>query len=249
MRLAVIFTALVLAGCSSHSRTDSAACTLAVTAAPVPATGEHSLAVRSSCAVAPYPDVGLGGIPFTFVPEGGAKGSHVVLFDKFRCDVRDEALAREVHVGTADLRMKTSLMDWCPNEAVSTVVHVYLGATRVPAATWRGVLRDIYDGRLDRVWPCGALRDAFAHLPVDGPTYSSIGPRLARAATPACDAAIAGIAKGAPHATVLASLGAPDQGGPRCLVWSWQPGSAGVDGARVCFAHGRATTIQNAVHG
>ena len=46
---------------------------------------------------------------------------------------------------------------------------------------WQRVLEDAYDGHLDRIWPCSALRDAERHLPVDGAVYSKI-PALLRAA-------------------------------------------------------------------
>ena len=140
-------------------------------------------------------------------------------------------------------------MDWCPAEGVSIVVHVYLGGVRREPATWRGVLRDAYDGHLERVWPCGPLRDAIRHLPVHPPTYSTLPETLARAAAPACDAAIAGIARGAPRFSVEESLGLPDSHGPRCPVWRWKPESGSEDGARVCFKHDRATTVQTALHG
>jgi hypothetical protein len=246
VRVALLAAALLLTACGGH-RQARPRCSLAPTEAPTPATGEHTLAVRSTCAVAAHPSLALGGLPFTFVPEGGARGAHVVLFDKYRCDVRVRALAREVRVGRAELKLQASPMDWCPAEAASTVVHVYLGGKRTPA-TWRGVLRDVADGRLARVWPCGALRAALAHF-TNGPSYSRLPQAIERAAAPACAAAVAGIRNGAPRLAVEQSLGAPDAGGPRCFAWRWQPGSGAVDGARVCFARGRATLVQTALHG
>ena len=250
MRVALFVVAVVVlaAGCGGHGRVAAPGCALAFAPTPVPETGEHSLAVRSSCALPSFPRVSLDRLPFAFVPEGGPKGAHIVLFDKYRCDVHYRAIAREVRVGGAELRMKSSLMDWCPAEAVSTIVHVYLGGKH-PLATWRGVLEDAYDGRLDRVWPCGALRAANAHLPVDGPTYSTLPGLIQRNAAKACGAALAGLPAGSPRAAFVEALGAPDLPGPRCPVWRWPPASGSVDGARVCFARDRATLVQTALHG
>ena len=139
--------------------------------------------------------------------------------------------------------MQTSLIDWCPAEAVSTVVHVYLGALRRAPAGWRDVLR-----RPDRVWPCGALRTAVAHLPSSFPTYTTLPERLERATAAACEAQIAGIRTGAPRRAVTEAFGDPDLAGPRCPVWRWKPFDA-VDGVRVCFRSGRAMLVQRAVHG
>jgi len=38
----------------------------------------------------------------------------------------------------------------------------------------RAVLRDAYDGKLDRNWSCASLRAAYRRLPADPPTYSTI---------------------------------------------------------------------------
>ena len=133
---------LVLAGCGGHHA--AAGCTLSPAAAPVPETGEHSVAARSSCALPARPRIVL-------------LGSH---------------------------------------------------------------------GR----------RLGFTYV-------------LEHAIAPACAAAIAGIAKGAPRFAVEESLGKPDTAGPRCPVWRWKPERGSIDGARICFAHGRATRVGTAVHG
>jgi hypothetical protein len=253
MRIVLVATVLALTACGGGHRVSAPACTLRLAQGPSPETGEHPVTVATSCAAdhAPHVEIfGLHGtrLPFTYIQEGGPKGAHTILLDKYRCDVRSVDLGHTVALGSARLDVGRSLLDWCPAEAISTVVHVYLGG-RHPHATWRGVLRDVYDGRLDRVWPCAALRSAIKHLPVDGPTYSAIPGRLARAAAPACDAQLGEIEVGAPRSAVDEALGAPDLGGPRCPVWRWNPENGSVDGARVCFARGRATLVQSAVHG
>jgi len=45
----------------------------------------------------------------------------------------------------------------------------------VPHDTYRAVLDDWYDnGKFDRPHSCAAVRSALAHLPVDGPIYSTV---------------------------------------------------------------------------
>lgn len=227
---------------------------LATGGPPVPETGEHTVAITSTCAFASTPHVevlGLHGrrLGFTYLAEGGPIGQRSLMLDKYRCDVRYRDLGHTLAIGRARLDLGRSLLDWCPAEAVSTVVHVYLGGVRRRPATRAGVFRDISDGRFDRAWPCAALRDALAHLPVDGPAYSTVGLKLGRAAEAACDAQVAGIARGAPRFAVAAAFGEPSFGGPRCPVWRWKPFDSSVDGVRVCFSHARATLVQTALHG
>jgi hypothetical protein len=254
VRIALLGSVLVLAACGgAHRAAPSPRCTLTEGQAPSPETGEHSVVVKASCALTATPQVQLFGqhgsrLDFTYVQEGGARGGHTVLLDKYRCDIRYRDLTRTVELAGGRLDVGRSLLDWCPDEGVSTVVHVYLGG-RQARPTWRGVLHDVYDGRLDRVWPCAALRTAIAHLPVDPPMFSKIPGQLARAAAPACAAQLAGIATGAPRFAVEEALGPVDAGGLHCPVWRWDPEGGAVDGARVCFANGRATLVQTALHG
>ena len=247
MRIVVAAAVLALAGCGHHTAA-RASCTLGRGPEISERTGEHSLALTTSCGLDATPRVDLSGLPFTFVPEGGPKGSHAVVLDKYRCDIRAQTIARAVEVNGAGLDVGRSLMDWCPAQAVSSVVHVYLGGLHA-RATWRGVLRDAYDGRLDRVYPCGVLREAISHLPPDPPTYSPLPGMVGRAASAACSATLVGLPRGAPRFAVVAALGKPTRSGPRCPVWRWAPYERSVDGARVCFAGGRATLVQTAVHG
>jgi hypothetical protein len=244
---------LVAAGCGGH-RTAAPACTLRPAPTPVPETGEHTVAFTTSCALPAVPRIRLLGLrgtplPFAFVAEGGRKGSHTVLLDKYRCDVRYRDLAHTLEVGRARLDLGRSLLDWCPAEAPSTVIHVYLGALRRSPPTWRDVFHDVYDGRLDRVWPCRTLRVAAAHLPVDGPVYSPLPARLLRAAARACDAAISGLPVGSPRQAFRDAFGGPDLAGPTCTLWKWPPAGGAIDGVRVCFRDGRAAAVQTAVHG
>lgn len=241
MRIVLLGAVVVLLSCGGH-HTSAPACTLRPAPTPSPETGEHSVALTSSCALAAIPRVELYGLhgarlPFTYVLEGGARRSHSLLLDKYRCDVRYRDLAHTVVVAGARLDIGRSLLDWCPAEAVSTVVHVYLGPLRRTKPTQRDVYRDVSDDRLDRVWPCAALRAAIAHQ------------QLARATARVCDAQVAEIARGAPRFAVEDGLGPPSSGGPRCPVWRWDPAGGSIDGARICFTNGRATLIQRAVHG
>jgi hypothetical protein len=112
----------------------------------------------------------------------------------------------------------------------------------------RAVLRDAYDGKLDRNWSCGSLRAAYRRLPEDPPTYSTLPALVGDAAGKACDAALATVHVGARPHDVTTALGAPDRS-PRCRLYRWPPGSGSVDGARICFAAGRVVRIQTAVHG
>jgi hypothetical protein len=253
VRFVLLAAVLALTACGAGHRHAAPACRLGLGQPPSPETGEHSVVVTTSCALRTVPPVELYGLHgdrlgFTYVLEGGPRGAHAVLLDKYRCDVRDRDLAHTVALQGTRLDVGRSLLDWCPAEAVSTVVHVYLGGLQ-RRPSWRGVLRDVYDGRLDRAWSCGALRTAISHLPVDGPMYSAIPELLARAAAPVCTAQIAGIPRGAPRFAVDEAFGEPSAGGPRCPVWRWAPESGAVDGVRVCFANGRATLVQTAVHG
>ena len=247
MRIAVLGAVLALTACGHRAAAHDTACTLS-RGPEVPArTGEHSLPLADSCALDATPRVDLG-VPFTYVAEGGPKGAHVVVLDKYRCDIRALRSATAVRVDGARLDVGRTLMDWCPGEAVSSVVHVYLGRVH-PRPTWRAVLRDVYDGRLDRIYGCGILRRALGHLPSSPPTYSPLPAQLGRAASAACSAALAGIPTGAPRFAVAEALGKPSSGGPRCPAWRWAPYGRSVDGARVCFSRGRATLVQTAVHG
>lgn len=125
------------------------------------------------------------------------------------------------------------------------------GGARHPAVSRDGkaVLRDAYDGRLDRSWSCGSLRAAVRRLPSSTPTYATLPAQVTAAAGRACDTALAHVAVGAPAREVRSALGRPDRS-PRCLLYRWPPapGSA-VDGARICFASGRVSSLQRAVHG
>ena len=251
MRIALVAAVLVLAACGGQ-RSAAPACRLGLGESPSAETGEHPVVVTSSCALSSAPHVVLLGLrgrrlPFTYVQEGGPKGSHAVLLDKYRCDVRDRDLGHTVELAGARLDVGQSLLDWCPAEGVSTVIRVYLGGRRT-RPTWRAVLRDVRDGRLDRLWPCGALRTALAHLAVDPAAYSPIPDRIARAAAASCDLQVSELAAGAPRAAVYEALGPPDLGGSRCPVWRWRPENGSADGARVCFARGRATLVQTALH-
>lgn len=252
MRIVVVAAVVGLTACGGGHH-GASACTLALGRSPSPRTGEHPVVVTTSCAIDAAPRVEVLSLerrrlPFTYVQEGGPKGAHRILLDKYRCDIRSIDLGRTVELAGGRLDVSRSLLDWCPEEGASTVIRVYLGG-RHARPTWRGVLQDVYDGRLDRVWPCGALRTAIAHLPVDGPMYSKIPAQLARAAAAACGAQLESVAVGAPRAAVDEALGRPDVGGPRCHVWRWDPESGALDGARICFADGRATLVQTALHG
>jgi hypothetical protein len=257
--LLVAAAALLAAGCGGE-RHAAPQCALHRGGDVSERTGEHTLVlILTGCTVRSTPHVELFAadgrkLAFAYVPVGGRAGTRQVTLDKYRCDIRTTAVARRVSLGFADgrrasLRLGPSpVLDWCPAEAASSIVRVYLGGIH-RVGTYRDVLRDVYDEHLDTSWSCGLLRDAIAHLPVGGPTYSRLPGILARAAARACDAALAGLAQDAPRSAVDEALGKPDTAGPRCPVWRWRPASGAIDGARICFTHGRASTVQTALHG
>ena len=122
---------------------------------------------------------------------------------------------------------------------------------RQPVASTDGkaVLRDGYDGRLDRDWSCGALRAALRRLPQDPPVYSKLPGIIGAAAARTCDDELTRLADGATRSEVRSALGRPTAG-ERCWRFEWPSDkSLPVDGARICFSDGRADTIQTAVHG
>jgi len=247
MRIVLAVAVLALAGCGHHTASRSS-CAVGRGPELSERTGEHSLSLTTSCGLEATPRVSLSGLPFAFVPEGGPKGSHVVVLDKYRCDIRAQRIADAVSLNGARLEVGRSLMDWCPAQAVSTVVHVYVGGLHA-RATWRAVLRDAYDGRVSRVYPCAVLRETLRHFPADSPTYSKLPAMIGRAASAECSLAVLGLPRGAPRFAVLAALGTPTVDEPRCPRWTWTPYEWPVDGARVCFAGGRATVVRTAVHG
>ena len=111
------------------------------------------------------------------------------------------------------------------------------------------MLRDAYDGRLDRNWSCGSLRVAYRRLPADPPTSSTIPRLIGDAAGKACDAALAHVRAGNTRRDVAATLGAPDRA-PHCWLYRWPPDAqSATDGARICFAAGRVELVQIAEHG
>ena len=68
-------------------------------------------------------------------------------------------------------------------------------------------------------------------------------------ASASCVTALAGLHAGSPRIAATEALGAPSSGGARCSVWRWPPATGAIDGARICFADGRATLVQTAQHG
>jgi hypothetical protein len=117
------------------------------------------------------------------------------------------------------------------------------------SADGKAVIRDAYDGRLDRDWSCGSLRAAVQRLPSVAPAYSTLPLMIDRAAGTACDDALAGVHRGLTRARVAALLGPPDRT-PRCWLYRWPPNaSSAVDGARLCFKGDRVSLVQTAVHG
>jgi hypothetical protein len=113
---------------------------------------------------------------------------------------------------------------------------------------WKAVIRDAFDGRLDRSWSCSSLRAAVAHLPQDVAAYGTIPLLLDLATGRACDAALAHVERGLTRAEVTAVLGPPDRT-PRCWLYSWPPDQrSAIDGARLCFSGDRVALVQTAVH-
>ena len=113
----------------------------------------------------------------------------------------------------------------------------------------RAVLRDVYDGHLDRRWSCGSLRAAYERLPVGGPVYSPIPALIGKAAGTACDEAVRELRRGTTRTRVASLLGRPDRRA-RCWLFRWPPGTdSSQDGARICFDASRVASVQVAVHG
>jgi hypothetical protein len=56
----------------------------------------------------------------------------------------------------------------------------------VSAADWKAVFNDWYDGRMDQLHSCAAVREAMRHLPAGGMIYSTIGIDLQAYATGVC---------------------------------------------------------------
>jgi hypothetical protein len=258
--LVLVVAALAVTGCGGE-RHAAPPCSLHRGADVAERTGEHTLVlVVTGCPVRSTPGVELldeagRRLAFAYVPVGGRAGApQRVVLDKYRCDIPTTTVARRVSLLFPDGRHASMrfgpepVMDWCPAEAAASIVRVYLGGVH-GTGTYRDVLRDVYDEHIDASWSCGLLREAISHLPVDGPTYSRLPDILARAAARACDSALAGLAQGAPRSAVDEALGKADLSGRRCAIWRWRPASGTIDGARACFAHGRATVVQTALHG
>ena len=114
---------------------------------------------------------------------------------------------------------------------------------------WKAVIRDAYDGRLDRNWSCSSLRAAVAHLPQDVAAYQTIPLMLDSATGRACDAALARVERRLTRAEVTTLLGRPDRAS-RCWLYRWPPDhSSAIDGVRLCFSDDRVSLVQTAVHG
>lgn len=170
---------LVVAGCSGHAHVASSCVHLARAEGPSERTGEHTVIIQASgCGVRAVPSFQLldargHALPFRYDVRVGRPNGRVD-FDKYRCDIHTQATVATVRLTfgghTASLAIPNdSLLDYCPAEVPSRTIHVLVGA---PLTSWRGVFRDVYDGKLDRYWSCDALQTALAHFPVDGPMYS-----------------------------------------------------------------------------
>ena len=121
----------------------------------------------------------------------------------------------------------------------------------VGTAEWRAVLSDWYDhGRdLHDAHTCGAILLALQHLPPSTVAYSTVKPDLEHAARRACTAhpRLVAIKRGMTDEDVAAVAGLPRIGlGLTCWVY---PGGGNETGRRVCFTHGRVSTLQFVVHG
>jgi hypothetical protein len=111
----------------------------------------------------------------------------------------------------------------------------------------KAVIRDAFDGHLDRSWSCGSLRAALDRLP--STPDQTIPLMIDSAAGRACDDALLGVHRGQTRAQATALLGPPDRT-PRCWLYSWPPDeSSAVDGARLCFTGDWVSLVQTSVHG
>jgi hypothetical protein len=219
--LLAVITIAALVGCGGHRTADE--CSGVRLAAEQGAgvsekTGQHTLLVEvrddgAACSVEGVPKVELldgrgHELHFSYSHAGdqmiaparprpvklapGQPG--LVELNKYRCDIHDVAVAREVrltlaHVSTLTLRLGPEpVLDWCPDEKPSLTVDVsaVLTAPLAVSRDGRAVLQDVYDGHLDERWSCGSLRVAIARLPTDPPTYSRLPGILDAAAARAC---------------------------------------------------------------
>ena len=116
-------------------------------------------------------------------------------------------------------------------------------------AEWKAVLNDWYpDGVVDHPHPCAAIVLARAHLPADGPTYSTAYRDLGRAERRWCSRKpdLDALKKGMSDADIAAVAGVPNDVLLRCWLYAV---TRDHDGRRVCFTNGRVTTLQSSVHG
>ena len=113
----------------------------------------------------------------------------------------------------------------------------------------KAVIRDAYDGRLDRNWSCGSLRAAVLRLPSAPGPGQTIPLMIDDAAGRACDEALADVHPGSPMPRVTRLLGTPNRSA-RCSLYRWPPQpSSAVDGVRLCFSGDLVSRVQVAVHG
>ena len=116
--------------------------------------------------------------------------------------------------------------------------RVALTHHRVTPAEWKAVFRDWYDdGRFERAHSCAAVVEASAHVPVDGPVYSTLAADLAREAAHVCTHRrdLRAVRAGETDDDVAALAGAPKL--PAFGCWSYP-------GLTVCFTAGRVTRVR-----
>jgi hypothetical protein len=132
----------------------------------------------------------------------------------------------------------------CGEASTPTLTHKIVGGSE-----WRAVLRDWYDGRISEHHSCGAVVVASSHLPVDGPTFSTIAADLARYADRVCthhpnlDAVELGMSD-ADVATVAGAPAIPASG--RC--WDYRSQNRDNTGTAICFKVGRVVSTSQVRH-
>jgi hypothetical protein len=130
------------------------------------------------------------------------------------------------------------------------------GGTRSPRLTgrvvtarqWKALFNDWYvDGRIDRHYSCAVAVIATSHLPADPPIYSDATQTFEKYTAKVCHPGdLRAVHVGMTDTDVAAVAGAPQL--PAYGCWQY-PVTRRYAGLRVCFKNGRATLVQQAIHG
>jgi hypothetical protein len=158
-------------------------------------------------------------------------------------------LADEAITATADDRAVRTLGVAVAVVIVAGCAHAVPHRGPIAPREWKAVFNDWYtDGVVDGRHPCAAIVIAIAHLPSSTVSYSTITRDLANAERRSCtgSAALRALKMRMSDADVAAAAGAPGRVLARCWLYAVKQDRPG---RRVCFTHGRVTTLQWSLHG